>query len=82
LHGLIKMQKEQILEFHIFVEQKRDGLIKSQKVIDGNKQFDYITKEDVSSLRVTAKAFMLTCVIDVQIGILQWLIFPMRLFRM
>ena len=61
---LTKKQKEQILESHIFVEQKRDGLIKAQKVIGGNKQQDYITKEDVSSPTVTAEAVMLTCVID------------------
>jgi hypothetical protein len=65
-HGLTKKQKEQILESHIFVEQKRDGLIKAQKVISGNKQYDYITKEDVSSPTVTAEAVMLTCVIDAQ----------------
>jgi hypothetical protein len=29
-HGLAKKQKEQILESHIFVEQKRDGLIKAR----------------------------------------------------
>jgi len=65
-HELTKTQKEQILESHIFVEQKRDGLIKAWKVIGGNKQRDYITKEDVSSLAVTAEAVMLTCVIDAQ----------------
>jgi hypothetical protein len=65
---LTKKQKEQILESHIFVfvEQKRDGLIKARKVIGGNKQQDYITKEDVSSLTVTADAVMLTCIIDAQ----------------
>jgi hypothetical protein len=36
-HGLTKKQKEQILESHIFVEQKWDGLIKARKVIAGNK---------------------------------------------
>ncbi len=61
-HELTKKQKEQILESHIFVEQKRDGLIKAQKVIGGNKQQDYITKEDVCSPTVTAEAVMLTCV--------------------
>jgi hypothetical protein len=65
-HGLTKKQKEQILESHIFVEQKRDGLIKARKVIGGNKQRDYITKEDVSSPTATAEAVMLTCVIDAQ----------------
>jgi hypothetical protein len=65
-HVLTKKQKEQILEFHIFVEEKRDGTIKARKVISGNKQRDYITKEDVSSPMVTAEAVMLTCVIDAQ----------------
>ncbi len=34
----------------------------------GNKQCSYITKEDVSSPTETAKAVMLTCVIDLQEG--------------
>ncbi len=63
---MTKKQKEQVLESHIFVEKKRDGLIKARKVIGGNKQHDYITKEDVSSLPVSAEAVMLTCVIDAQ----------------
>ena len=65
-HKLTKKQKEQVLESHIFVEEKRDGTIKARKVIGGNKQRDYITKEDVSSPTVTAEAVMLTCVIDAQ----------------
>ncbi len=35
-------------------------------MIGGNKQSNYITKEDMSSPTVTAMAVMLTCVIDVQ----------------
>ncbi len=41
-------------------------MIKAQKMIGGNKQCGYITQEDVRSPIVTAKAVMLTCVIDVQ----------------
>ena len=67
-HSLSKKQKDQVLESHIFVEQKRDGTIKACKVIGGNKQCDYITKDDVSSPTVTAEAVMLTCVIDAQEG--------------
>ncbi len=52
------------MESHIFVKQKKDGKIKAQKVIGGNKQCDYITKEDVSSPMVSAEAVMLTCIID------------------
>ncbi len=33
-------------------------------MISGNKQCDYITKEDVSSPTVSAEAVMLTCIID------------------
>ncbi len=33
-------------------------------MVRGNKQQDYITKEDVSSPMVSAEAVMLTCVID------------------
>ena len=53
-HGLTKKQKKQVFESHIFVKQKRDGKIKARKVIGGNKQRDYITKEDVSSPTVSA----------------------------
>jgi hypothetical protein len=65
-HALTKKQKEQVLESHIFVEEKRDGMIKAQKVIGGNKQCDYITKEYVGSPTVTAEAVMLTCIIYAQ----------------
>jgi hypothetical protein len=63
-HGLTKKQKEQVLESHIFIEQKRDRKIKAWKLIGGNKQRNYITKEDVSSPTVSAEAVMLTCIID------------------
>ena len=63
---LSKTQKDQILKSHIFVEQKRDGKIKASKVIGGDRQQDYITKEDVSSPKVSAEAVMLTCVIEAQ----------------
>jgi hypothetical protein len=63
---LSKRQKEKhaILESHIFVEEKREGQLKARKVIGGNKQRDYITKEDASSPTVSAEAVMLTCKID------------------
>jgi hypothetical protein len=50
------------------VEQKRDGKIKAPKVIGGDRQRDYITKEDISSPTVSAEAVMLTCVIEAQEG--------------
>ncbi len=53
-----------MLESHIFIEQKSDEKIKAWKVIGGNKQRNYITKEDVSSTMVSAEAVMLICVIE------------------
>ncbi len=63
-HELTQAQKEHILESLIFVKEKQDGKIKARKVVGGNKQWDYITKEDVSSPTVSAEAVMLPCVID------------------
>jgi hypothetical protein len=62
-HELTKAQKEHILESHIYIEEKQDGKIKARKVVGGNKQQDYIMKEDVSSPTVSAEAVILTCVI-------------------
>jgi hypothetical protein len=57
-------QRKKVLESHIFVERKRDGTLKGQKVAGGNKQRGYIMKEDASSPTVSTEAVMLTCVID------------------
>jgi hypothetical protein len=53
-HELTSAQKEQILESHLFIEEKRDSEIKVRGVVGGNKLRDYITKEDVSSPTVCA----------------------------
>ncbi len=63
-HEFTKAQKEHILKSHIFVEEKQDGKIKARKMVGGNKQQDYIMKEDVSSTLFLAEEVMLTCVID------------------
>jgi hypothetical protein len=42
-------QCKKVLESHIFVKRKRDGVLKAQKVAGGNKQQGYITKVDLSS---------------------------------
>jgi hypothetical protein len=53
-----------MLESHIFVERKSDGVLKAQQVAGGNKQQGYITKEDASSPTVSSEAVLLTCVVD------------------
>ena len=62
--SLTSGQRKQVLESHIFVEKKRDGVLKARTVAGGNKQRGYILKEDASSPTVSSEAVMLTCVID------------------
>jgi hypothetical protein len=55
-----------MLESHMFLKQKRDGNIKGRTVAGGNKQRDYISKEDASSPTVTAELVLLSCIIDAE----------------
>jgi hypothetical protein len=47
----------------MFLKEKRDGKIKGRTVAGGNKQRDYISKEDASSPTVTTESVLLKCVI-------------------
>ena len=60
-----KEQKER-LESHMFLKQNRDGNSKGRHVAGGNKQRDFISKEDVSSPTVSTEAVMITFVVDVE----------------
>jgi hypothetical protein len=62
--SLTTKQRKKLLESHIFVERKRDGILKARQVAGGNKQQGYIMKEDASSPTVSSEAVMLMCVID------------------
>ena len=53
-----------MLESHIFLKEKRDGEIKVRYAAGGNKQRDYISKEDASSPTVATEAVLLSCIID------------------
>jgi hypothetical protein len=57
-----------ILESHIFLKEKRTGEIKGRTMAGGNKQRDYISKEDASSPTVTTESVLLTCIIDAEEG--------------
>ena len=61
-------QRKQVLESHVFLKQKRDGSIKARKVAGGNKQRDYISKEDASSPTVATESVLLTCIVDAEEG--------------
>jgi hypothetical protein len=53
-----------VLESHLFLKQKRDGKIKGRTVSGGNRQRDYISKEDASSPTVATESVLLACIID------------------
>ena len=57
-------QKENVLESHIFITQKRLGEIKGRTVAGGNKQQGYIDKEDASSPTVFTESMILTSMIN------------------
>jgi hypothetical protein len=46
------------------LSRRRDREVKARKVAGGNKQHDFIDKEDASSPMVTQDSVVLTCMID------------------
>jgi hypothetical protein len=65
---LLKTQHQTVLELHMFLKEKRDGSLKGRTVAGGNKQRDYISKEDASSPTVPTEAILLSCIIDAKEG--------------
>jgi hypothetical protein len=59
-------QRKTVLESHMFLKEKRDGKIKGRTVAGGNKQRDYIPKEDASSPTVAIESASLSCIIDTE----------------
>ena len=57
-------QKKTMLESHILMKQKHSREIKGRTVAGGNKQCDYIDKEDASSPTVATESVILTSIID------------------
>jgi hypothetical protein len=52
----------------MFLKQKHDVKIKGRTVAGGNKQRDYISKEDASSPTAATEAVLLSCIIDAEEG--------------
>ena len=63
---LTEIQRQTVLESHMFLKEKRDGKIKGRTVAGGNKQRDYISKEDASSPTVATESVLLSCIIDAE----------------
>ena len=61
---LTHAQRQTVLESHMFLKQKRTGTIKGRTVAGGNKQRDFISKEEASSPTVATEAVLLSCIID------------------
>jgi hypothetical protein len=57
-------QCQTVLESHRFLQEKRDGSLKGRTVAGGNKQRDYISKEDASLPTVATEAVLLSCIIN------------------
>ena len=68
LHELTPQEKKMMLESHMFLKEKCSRKIKGCTVVGGNKQRDYISKEDASSSTVSTEAVLLTCIVDAQEG--------------
>ena len=48
----------------MFLKEKIDGAINVRALAGGNKQCDYISKEDVSLPTVATEAVLMSCIID------------------
>ncbi len=81
--SLTAEQRKKVLESHIFVEKKQDGLLKAQQVAGGNKQQGYITKEMQAPLRCLQR-LLSSRVLSMQLkrGMLLLLIFQMHSFEL
>jgi hypothetical protein len=65
-NDLSHIQKKSVLESHMFLKEKRDGKIKGRTVAGGNKQRDFISKEEASSPTVSTESVLLTCIVDAE----------------
>ena len=63
---LTEKDKAEVLESHMFLKQKRDRKIKGRKVAGGNKQRDFISKEEASFPTVATEDVVLTVLIEAQ----------------
>jgi hypothetical protein len=65
---LSQVQRQTVLDYHMFLKHKRDGKIKGRTISGGNKQRDYISKEHANSPTVATEAVILSCIIDAEEG--------------
>ena len=61
-------EKSKVLESHMFIIKKGTGETKARLVGGGNKQREYLTKEDSSSPTVATESVLLTSIVDADEG--------------
>jgi hypothetical protein len=57
-------EKTKVLESHMFIVKKHPGETKARLVGGGNKQRDYLTKEDSSLPTIATESVLLTSIVD------------------
>jgi hypothetical protein len=82
--SLMAEQCKKVLESHIFVERKQDGILKVQQVTGWNKQRGYIMKEDTQVPPLCLWRLSCSCALLMQtrMGMLLLLISRMHLSRL
>ena len=68
MSDLTTEQKGKILQSHMFVVKKRDGVTKARIVAGGNQQRGHVTKEESSSPTVSTESVLLTSIVDAHEG--------------
>ena len=63
-HELTPKQQERMVEAFIFLTEKRSGEIKARKVLGGNVQRKYFSKDEASSPTAYTESVIMTAVID------------------
>jgi hypothetical protein len=63
---LSQVQRQTVLESHMFLKQKRYGKIKGRTIAGGYNQRGCISKEDDSSPTVATESVLLSCIIDAE----------------
>ena len=68
MSDLTSEQRDKILQSHMFVVKKRDGVTKARVVAGGNLQRGHVTKEESSSPTVSTESVLLTSMVDAKEG--------------
>jgi hypothetical protein len=68
MSDLTEEQRSKILQSHMFVVKKRDGVTKARVVAGGNLQRGHVSKEESSSPTVSTESVLLTSIIDAHEG--------------